>query len=134
MTSFSDNEENNKRTSGSSDFEFAGLENNVPSSGKDKAGNSGVSDFEYGDASVAGEYDVKESKFFKYGNSTASTDESIGAYYGHETRIDRYAKEEECECYGYETIPEEPYTEAYAVASSAPEAVPETAATEAIFW
>ena len=118
MSSFSDNDENRRADSGNPDFEFAGLENNAPESGKEKASGSGVSDFEYGDDSVAGEYDVRESGFFKYGSRTASSDESIGAYYGHETRIDRYSKEDECECYGYETIPEEDYTEATAAAAS----------------
>lgn len=118
MSSFSDNDENRRADSGNPDFEFAGLENNAPESGKEKASGSGVSDFEYGDDSVAGEYDVRESKFFKYGSGAASSDESIGAYYGHETRIDRYSKEDECECYGYETIPEVDYTEATAAAAS----------------
>ena len=118
MSSFSDNDENRRADSGNPDFEFAGLENNAPESGKEKASGSGVSDFEYGDDSVAGEYDVRESKFFKYGSGAASSDESIGAYYGHETRIDRYSKEDECECYGYETIPEADYTEATAAAAS----------------
>ena len=115
MSSFSGNDENRKFNPDGSDFEFAGTEKNASSSGAEKAGNSDVSDFEYGDASVAGEYDVKESKFFKYGGTSASSDESIGAYYGHETRMDRYAKEEECECYGYETIPEIDYSEVIAV-------------------
>lgn len=118
MSSFSDNDENRRADSGNPDFEFAGLENNAPESGKEKASGSGVSDFEYGDDSVAGEYDVRESKFFKYGSGAASSDESIGAYYGHETRIDRYSKEDECECYGYETIPEVDYTEATGAAAS----------------
>ncbi|MCR4731440.1 MAG: hypothetical protein K5881_10995 [Saccharofermentans sp.] len=118
MSSFSDNDENRRADSGNPDFEFAGLENNAPESGKEKASGSGVSDFEYGDDSVAGEYDVRESDFFKYGSRTASSDESIGAYYGHETRTDRYSKEDECECYGYETIPEVDYTEATAASAS----------------
>ncbi len=132
MSSFSDNDENRRADSGNPDFEFAGLENNAPESGKEKASGSGVSDFEYGDDSVAGEYDVRESKFFKYGSGAASSDESIGAYYGHETRIDRYSKEDECECYGYETIPEEDYTEATAAsASEESAAVPEPEAEPA---
>lgn len=118
MSSFSDNDENRRSDSGNPDFEFAGLENNAPESGKEKATGSGVSDFEYGDDSVAGEYDVRESKFFKYGSRAPSSDESIGAYYGHETRIDRYSKEDECECYGYETIPEEDYTAASEASAS----------------
>lgn len=118
MRSFSDNDENRRADSGNPDFEFAGLENNAPESGKEKASGSGVSDFEYGDDSVAGEYDVRESKFFKYGSGAASSDESIRSYYGHETRIDRYSKEDECECYGYETIPEEDYTAATAASAS----------------
>lgn len=132
MSSFSDNDENRRADSGNPDFEFAGLENNAPESGKEKASGSGVSDFEYGDDSVAGEYDVRESKFFKYGSGAASSDESIGAYYGHETRIDRYSKEDECECYGYETIPEEDYTAATeAAASEVPEEVNEPEAEPA---
>jgi hypothetical protein len=84
-----------------------------------KSTSSGSNDFEYGDDSVAGEYDVKESSVFKYG--TVATSEAIGAYYGNvtpkespkethsETRIDRYAKDmvsEEDNIYGYETVPE----------------------------
>ena len=118
MRSFSDNDENRRADSGNPDFEFADLENNAPEFGKEKASGSGVSDFEYGDDSVAGEYDVRESKFFKYGSGAASSDESIRSYYGHETRIDRYSKEDECECYGYETIPEEDYTAATAASAS----------------
>ena len=88
-----------------------------------KSTSTGFNDFEYGDDSVAGEYDVKESSVFKYGE--VATSETIGAYYGSEiqkasisekqsetrseTRIDRYAKDpsfEEDNIYGYEMIPE----------------------------
>ena len=88
-----------------------------------KSTSTGFDDFEYGDDSVAGEYDVKESSVFKYGE--VATSETIGAYYGNEmqnassnktrnetyseTRIDRYAKDiinEEDNIYGYETVPE----------------------------
>lgn len=87
--------------------------------GSAKSTSSGSNDFEYGDDSVAGEYDVKESSVFKYG--AVATSEAIGAYYGNvtpkespkethsETRIDRYAKDmvsEEDNIYGYETVPE----------------------------
>ena len=79
---------------GSSDFDTQG---------------GGSDDFEYGDASVAGEYEVKESAVFSFGDG--SVPETIGAYYGNETRQDRYAKGSFIEGYGYETVPEVDYSQ-----------------------
>ena len=111
MRTISDNKDKNKF---SPDFPAFGAD-----FGSEKSTSSGSNDFEYGDDSVAGEYDVKESSVFKYG--AVATSEAIGAYYGNvtpkespkethsETRIDRYAKDmvsEEDNIYGYETVPE----------------------------
>ena len=111
MGAISDNKDKNKF---SPDFPVFGADFEGA-----KSTSTGSNDFEYGDDSVAGEYEVKESSVFKYG--TVATSEEIGAYYGNmtqkespkethnETRLDRYAKEtvsEEDNIYGYETIPE----------------------------
>ncbi|PWJ70191.1 hypothetical protein B0O40_0021 [Ruminococcaceae bacterium R-25] len=111
MGAISDNKDKNKF---SPDFPAFGAD-----FGNAKSTSNGSNDFEYGDDSVAGEYDVKESSVFKYG--AVATSEAIGAYYGNEsqketpketqseTRIDRYAKDmvsEEDNIYGYETVPE----------------------------
>ena len=111
MGAISDNKDKNKF---SPDFPAFGAD-----FGSVKSTSNGSNDFEYGDDSVAGEYDVKESSVFKYG--AVATSEAIGAYYGNvtpkespkethsETRIDRYAKDmvsEEDNIYGYETVPE----------------------------
>ena len=97
---------------GGNGFEYPGLSNpNTGSDTPDISGDgSGASDnFEYGDDSVAGEYDVRESPVFNYGGS--SIPETIGAYYGSETRQDRYARDSFNEGYGYETVPEVDYSE-----------------------
>ena len=96
---------------GGNGFEYPGLSNpNTGSDTPDISGDgSGASDnFEYGDDSVAGEYDVRESPVFNYGGSIPET---IGAYYGSETRQDRYARDSFNEGYGYETVPEVDYSE-----------------------
>ena len=96
---------------GGKGFEYPGLSNpNTGSGTPDISGDgSGASDnFEYGDDSVAGEYDVRESPVFNYGGSIPET---IGAYYGNETRQDRYARDSFNEGYGYETVPEVDYSE-----------------------
>ncbi|MBQ1743447.1 MAG: hypothetical protein II046_00720 [Clostridiales bacterium] len=97
---------------GGKGFEYPGLSNPKTGSGTpDISGDgSGASDnFEYGDDSVAGEYDVRESPVFNYGGG--SIPETIGAYYGSETRQDRYARDSFNEGYGYETVPEVDYSE-----------------------
>lgn len=97
---------------GGKGFEYPGLSNTNTGSGTpDISGDgSGASDnFEYGDDSVAGEYDVRESPIFNYGGG--SIPETIGAYYGSETRQDRYAGDSFNEGYGYETVPEVDYSE-----------------------
>ena len=97
---------------GGNGFEYPGLSNsNTGSDTPDISGDgSGASDnFEYGDDSVAGEYDVRESPVFNYGGG--SIPETIGAYYGSETRQDRYARDSFNEGYGYETVPEVDYSE-----------------------
>ena len=97
---------------GGNGFEYPGLSNpNTGSGTPDISGDgSGASDnFEYGDDSVAGEYDVRESPVFNYGGG--SIPETIGAYYGSETRQDRYARDSFNEGYGYETVPEVDYSE-----------------------
>lgn len=97
---------------GGNGFEYPGLSNSNTGSGTpDISGDgSGASDnFEYGDDSVAGEYDVRESPVFNYGGG--SIPETIGAYYGSETRQDRYARDSFNEGYGYETVPEVDYSE-----------------------
>lgn len=97
---------------GGEGFEYPGLSNTNTGSGTpDIPGDgSGASDnFEYGDDSVAGEYDVRESTVFNYGGG--SIPETISAYYGSETRQDRYARDSFNEGYGYETVPEVDYSE-----------------------
>ena len=97
---------------GGKGFEYPGLSNpNTGSGTPDISGDgSGASDnFEYGDDSVAGEYDVRESPVFNYGGG--SIPETIGAYYGSETRQDRYARDSFNEGYGYETVPEVDYSQ-----------------------
>ena len=159
MAAFEDNENNNKSgpdfpvfdkggSSGPSPkFPKSGTSNesnnfgvtypDSPAFENAKSTSTGFDDFEYGDASVAGEYDIKESSIFKYGE--ISTPETIGAYYGSETkktdssekqsetrsetRIDRYANDPSIEddiIYGYETVPEteEPLPEAEAIGHS----------------
>ena len=111
MGAFRDNEQdrnknsNDNKSGGSGGFVYpdaTGFENTGSSSGSSD-------NFEYGDDSVAGEYEVKESSVFKYGDG--SVPDTIGAYYGNETRQDRYAKDSFNEGYGYETVPEVDYSE-----------------------
>ena len=106
MGSFSDNEDKNKF---SPDFPaFEKVDSSSPAPAKpnasdDPADKFGVTypgadfenaksnskdsnDFEYGDDSVAGEYEVKESSVFKYG--TVASSEAINAYYGNGTHKD----------------------------------------------
>ena len=98
---------------------FSGNDNDFDfGAGFQPSGSNNSNDFEYGDDSVAGEYEVKESMVFPYG--VGEVHETIGAYYGNEpqketnnephneTRQDRYAKETlgEEDVYGYESVPE----------------------------
>ena len=141
MAAFEDKENNNKSGPDFPVFDKGGSSGPAPQPPKTGASNNfgvtypdspdfenakstsaGFDDFEYGDDSVAGEYEVKESSVFKYGEVASA--EAIGAYYGNETkkasnetkseprsetRIDRYAKDtsiEEDNIYGYEAVPE----------------------------
>ena len=111
MGAFRDNEKDrNNNSNGQKSDNTGGFVYPGDSGFENTGSSSGSSDnFEYGDDSVAGEYEVKESSVFKYGDG--SVPDTIGAYYGNETRQDRYAKDSFNEGYGYETVPEVDYSE-----------------------
>ena len=103
----------NSKGKDDSGFEYPGISNynaGHGASGISDEGSGASDNFEYGDDSVAGEYEVRESPVFNYGGG--SVPETIGAYYGSETRQDRYARDSFDEGYGYEPVPEVDYSEA----------------------